>query len=158
MDVNSIAVATCYRYWNNNQYWSNRKYIIRFRYILDIMLVCYIATMFSYRHIWDPSNVVYIHEDNDQSHCHTHHLLCTDHTGWYSCCRSGVGNKLYIKKQKKTRTILRICQNYVPFLYDIAHIFSDFAIHFSTKRCRNSFYYYANLYIHNLKELLEKYS
>ena len=59
----------------------------------------------TYHHILFLASVVYIHEDSDQSRCHTHHLLCTDHTGWYSCCRSGVGNKLYIKKQKNPNDI-----------------------------------------------------
>ena len=53
-----------------------------------------LVTMFSYRRIWVPSSVVYIHEDSDQSHCHTRHLLYTDHTECYSHCRSNGGNRL----------------------------------------------------------------
>ena len=51
-------------------------------------------TGFSYRHIWSQSSIVYIHQDSDLSHCDTHHLLYTDHTGCYSHCRSNVEHTL----------------------------------------------------------------
>ena len=52
----------------------------------------------TYHHILFLASVVYIHEDSDQSRCHTHHLLCTDHTKCYNKCRSNEGGRLYIKK------------------------------------------------------------
>ena len=45
---------------------------------------------FSYHRIWFHSNELYIHEDSAQSHCHTRHLLHTDHTCCYNRCRSSV--------------------------------------------------------------------
>ena len=60
-------------------------------------MISFITTL-SYRHIWVPSSVVYIHEGSDRSHCDTYRHLDTDHMACYSHCRSSVGNILYIKK------------------------------------------------------------